>query len=139
MQNRNYILLLHYRKRHDIRLGYGVMVTLQILVLSFQVRILVAQQRKPLSFERLFRISFSLANIRPTCGNIRINTYNSQEKRLPHIWDNLFLFWYSEKTPTKIINLYDRSYFGAARRLQNRSIPDVCEDFASKADDEIAL
>ena len=25
-------------------LGYGVMVTLQILVLSFQVRILVAQQ-----------------------------------------------------------------------------------------------
>ena len=26
-------------------LGYGVMVTLQILVLSFQVRILVAQQK----------------------------------------------------------------------------------------------
>jgi hypothetical protein len=61
------------------------------------------------------------------------------KKRLPHFRDNLFLFWYSEKTPTKIINLYDRSYFGAARRLQNRSIPDVCEDFASKADDEIAL
>ena len=27
-----------------MELGYGVMVTLQILVLSFQVRILVAQQ-----------------------------------------------------------------------------------------------
>ena len=34
------------QKRQDIRLGYGVMVTLQILVLSFQVRILVAQQEK---------------------------------------------------------------------------------------------
>ena len=30
-------------------LGYGVMVTLQILVLSFQVRILVAQQETKLS------------------------------------------------------------------------------------------
>jgi hypothetical protein len=66
-------------------------------------------------------------------------TEDRQQKRLPHFRDNLFLFWYSEKTPTKIMNLYDRSYIGAARRLQNRSTPDVCEDFASKADDEIAL
>ena len=29
---------------HPIILGYGVMVTLQILVLSFQVRALIAQQ-----------------------------------------------------------------------------------------------
>ena len=29
-----------------VLLGYGVMVTLQILVLSFQVRILVAQRKK---------------------------------------------------------------------------------------------
>ena len=104
------------------------MVTLQILVLSFQVRILVAQQRKPLSFERLFVVYINRIPIR----------LHTTQKRLSHHRDNLF-FWYSEKTPTKIINLYDRSYFGAARRLQNRSIPDVCEDFASKADDEIAL
>jgi hypothetical protein len=66
-------------------------------------------------------------------------TEDRHTKKVTPRKDNLFLFWYSEKTPTKIINLYDRSYFGAARRLQNRSIPDVCEDFASKADDEIAL
>ena len=36
-------------------LGYGVMVTLQILVLSFQVRILVAQLKRRL-FSRLFLV-----------------------------------------------------------------------------------
>ena len=36
-------------------LGYGVMVTLQILVLSFQVRILVAQHKRRL-FSRLFLV-----------------------------------------------------------------------------------
>ena len=42
------------QKRQDIRLGYGVMVTLQILVLSFQVRILVAQQEKSSLYGLLF-------------------------------------------------------------------------------------
>ena len=32
-------------------LGYGVMVTLQILVLSFLVRVRVSQQRKPIHYE----------------------------------------------------------------------------------------
>ena len=35
-------------------LGYGVMVTLQILVLSFQVRILVAQQNRPINIATVF-------------------------------------------------------------------------------------
>ena len=45
MQIRNNILLLQCQKQMTHILGYGVMVTLQILVLSFQVRILVAQQK----------------------------------------------------------------------------------------------
>ena len=36
------------------KLGYGVMVTLQILVLSFQVRILVSQQGSHLFLVRVF-------------------------------------------------------------------------------------
>jgi hypothetical protein len=31
----------------NLRLGYGVMVTQQILILSFKVRILVTQQKSP--------------------------------------------------------------------------------------------
>lgn len=51
-------LLLYYSKYSYlcsvIELGYGVMVTLQILVLTFQVRILVAQPTESLLFGRLF-------------------------------------------------------------------------------------
>ena len=36
------------------RLGYGVMVTLQILVLPFLVRVRVAQRKKPKQLLRLF-------------------------------------------------------------------------------------
>lgn len=45
-----YFVSLHRQKR----LGYGVMVTQQILVLFFQVRILVAQhRRKEICMERI--------------------------------------------------------------------------------------
>ena len=54
LQIKNNVLLLRCQKRQDIRLGYGVMVTLQILVLSFQVRILVAQQEKSSLYGLLF-------------------------------------------------------------------------------------
>ena len=37
---------LQPQNRNDLLLGYGVMVTLQILVLSFLVRIQVAQLKK---------------------------------------------------------------------------------------------
>ena len=46
LQKRNYVLLLCRQTNDNHILGYGVMVTLQILVLSFQVRILVAQQKR---------------------------------------------------------------------------------------------
>ena len=46
LQIKNIILLLH---RQTKQLGYGVMVTLQILVLSFLVRIQVAQLKRPSS------------------------------------------------------------------------------------------
>ena len=45
------------------RLGYGVMVTLQILVLSFMVRVRVAQQ----STERLNSVPFFLCTFRSAC------------------------------------------------------------------------
>ena len=50
LQIKNIILLLH---RQTKILGYGVMVTLQILVLSFLVRIQVAQLKR-LSFRGSF-------------------------------------------------------------------------------------
>ena len=44
-------------------LGYGVMVTLQILVLSFLVRVRVSQQSERVEFSTLFFISISNLNI----------------------------------------------------------------------------
>ena len=44
LQFKNIILILQRQKQ---TMGYGVMVTLQILVLSFLVRIQVAQLKKP--------------------------------------------------------------------------------------------
>ena len=43
LQFKNIILILHRQKQ---TMGYGVMVTLQILVLSFLVRIQVAQLKR---------------------------------------------------------------------------------------------
>ena len=54
LQLKNNVLLLHSQK-----LSYGVMVTQQILVLSFQVRVLVAQPEK-----RDFRGSLFFIHIR---------------------------------------------------------------------------
>ena len=50
LQFKNIILILHRQKQI---MGYGVMVTLQILVLSFLVRIQVAQLKRS-SFEGRF-------------------------------------------------------------------------------------
>ena len=36
-------------------------------------------------------------------------------------------------------NCYNKSYFEAGRRLRNRSIPSVCEDFENKPDAKRAL
>ena len=47
-------------------LGYGVMVTLQILVLSFKVRVLVAQQRGSVK-----RISFFFYIKLRVCNNFK--------------------------------------------------------------------
>ena len=51
LQIKNIILLLH---RQTKTLGYGVMVTLQILVLSFLVRIQVAQLKRSSAEGRFF-------------------------------------------------------------------------------------
>lgn len=49
-------------------LGYGVMVTLQILVLSFQVRILVAQHGKGCFRQPFFiRLRLPVAGCRMSC------------------------------------------------------------------------
>ena len=47
--------------RFSKTVGYGVMVTLQILVLSFLVRIQVAQRRASLNEEKLFLYLYSLS------------------------------------------------------------------------------
>ena len=54
LQFKNIIIILHRQKQI---LGYGVMVTLQILVLSFLVRIQVAQLKR-LSFEGRFFLCY---------------------------------------------------------------------------------
>ena len=51
LQFKNIILILHRQKQ---TMGYGVMVTLQILVLSFLVRIQVAQLKRSSSEGRFF-------------------------------------------------------------------------------------
>ena len=52
----------------EIILGYGVMVTQQILVLFFLVRVRVSQQRKRLRYEvSFFCFSFNLAWRGGTC------------------------------------------------------------------------
>ena len=51
LQFKNIILILHRQKQ---TLGYGVMVTLQILVLSFLVRIQVAQLKREIAMQSLF-------------------------------------------------------------------------------------
>ena len=68
------------------KLGYGVMVTLQILVLSFQVRILVAQQGS-LSVLRGFLLCIS---------TVSPSDYIQHKKGYPTIGITFF-FWYSEK------------------------------------------
>ena len=62
------------------RLGYGVMVTLQILVLSFMVRDRVAQQ----STERLQSVPFFLCHFRNICrvaSNLNIIEYRVNQYR----------------------------------------------------------
>ena len=56
LQIKKYVLLLHRQKQI---LGYGVMVTLQILVLSFLVRIQVAQLKRS-SWEGRFFVRLPL-------------------------------------------------------------------------------
>ena len=51
LQFKNIVLLLHRQKQ---TMGYGVMVTLQILVLSFLVRIQVAQLKRSSQEGRFF-------------------------------------------------------------------------------------
>ena len=51
MQLKKNVLLLHRQKQ---TMGYGVMVTLQILVLSFLVRIQVAQLKRSSQEGRFF-------------------------------------------------------------------------------------
>ena len=51
LQFKNIILILHRQKQ---TMGYGVMVTLQILVLSFLVRIQVAQLKRAIAMQSLF-------------------------------------------------------------------------------------
>ena len=67
LQFKNIILILHRQKQI---MGYGVMVTLQILVLSFLVRIQVAQLKR-LSFRGSFFCVFGKRVVVPTtavCG-----------------------------------------------------------------------
>ena len=49
---------LQPQNQSDISLGYGVMVTLQILVLSFLVRIQVAQRKQGKLSERIASLFF---------------------------------------------------------------------------------
>ena len=51
LQIKNIVLILHRQKQ---TMGYGVMVTLQILVLSFLVRIQVAQLKRSSQEGRFF-------------------------------------------------------------------------------------
>lgn len=73
-----YFVSLHRQKR----LGYGVMVTQQILVLFFQVRILVAQHRKKeicterISFFIICLCCFRLIEIRISVFTFKCSFYN---------------------------------------------------------------
>ena len=60
LQFKNIIIILHRQKQI---LGYGVMVTLQILVLSFLVRIQVAQLKR-LSLRVAFSLLVFVARVR---------------------------------------------------------------------------
>ena len=58
----------------DITMGYGVMVTLQILVLSFLVRVRVSQQRAFFTSKNAFFLLLTQARFRAeTCMDVWVS------------------------------------------------------------------
>ena len=69
-------------------LGYGVMVTLQILVLSFQVRILVAQQKPKHKASVFLFYTTSVYVSHKTSKEVMKDKIKDE----PHVWDRPFNF-----------------------------------------------